>query len=65
MNSIKEQVDTLLQKDLDRRQFLQYVGGVTLSFIGIFSFLKILLESQVTTPKKKELDGYGRSYYGR
>lgn len=41
----------LLARDMNRRQFLLYVGGVIIGMIGITSFLNNLLHQQ---PKKDQ-----------
>lgn len=70
MAKIKEQLDTLLHKEMDRKNFLQYSGGILLAALGVTGLLRILLTTDKdqlktvgTTPKATS--GYGASRYGK
>lgn len=69
MTKIKQQLDTLLNKEMDRKNFLQYGGGVLLAALGVTGFFRILLAGDrdqlktVSTPKAT--NGYGTSRYGK
>ena len=54
-------VNDLLTKDLDRREFLQYLGLFFLAIIGVSGFLKNL--SHITPITKK--NGFGKGVYGK
>lgn len=57
---MKDQFDALLQKDMTRKEFLQYVGGALLVAFGVTNLLKSLLQ---TKPSQSSI-GYGSSAYG-
>lgn len=73
MVKIKEQLDTLLHKEMDRKNFLQYSGGIFLAAVGVTGLVRILLNGDKdlletvartdTTPKATH--GYGGSRYGQ
>lgn len=67
---VKEQLDTILHKEMDRKNFLQYSGGILLGVLGITGLLRVILSgerSQIlkTTSSEKTGGGYGSSRYGR
>ena len=64
----KQQLDSMMQREVSRGEFLKYIGIGLLGFIGVIGFLKNLHE--VVPPhssNKNHLSsaGYGRSAYGR
>jgi len=69
--AIKEQLETLLQEKMDRKDFLKYAGGVVLAAIGITGMVRMLLGSRMLTgdassdDKTKSSGGYGNSTYGK
>ena len=68
MTKIKTQLDTLLNKEMDRKNFLQYSGGVLLAALGVTGLLRILLmgdKNQLDTVASKAANGYGSSRYGQ
>lgn len=58
---INKQIDTILNKEMDRKAFLKYSGGVLLAVLGITGLLNALSgiggEESVTS-------GYGGKPYG-
>jgi hypothetical protein len=57
---ITQSFTKLLTKDMDRREFLLYIGSVAVALVGISGFIKTL-----TDPHGKERKaGYGGSSYG-
>lgn len=69
MVSIKKQLDSLLNQEMDRKNFLRYSGGILLALIGVTGLVRILLSSKgVNTgllEQPKSGRGYGSSKYGR
>jgi len=69
--AIKEQLETLLQEKMDRKDFLKYAGGVVLAAIGITGMVRMLLGSRLVTGDTqtagddKKGGGYGSSSYGK
>lgn len=61
---IKQQARTLLEKEVDRREFLQHVGVAFLAVLGVTSLVSTLSKFQ-STDKKSLPTGYGASFYGR
>ncbi len=69
MVSIKKQLDSLLNQEMDRKNFLRYSGGIVLALIGVTGLVRILLSSKGVNPglleQPKGSHGYGSSKYGR
>jgi len=71
MPTIKKQLDTLLTKEMDRKSFLQYSGGIVLGLLGVTGLIRIILSSNrlgsamPTTPAQPVSRGYGSSRYGQ
>ena len=67
---VKQQLDSILNQEMDRKNFLQYSGSILLAVLGISGLLRILLSSEKTQILKTSADikptnGYGSSRYGR
>ena len=74
---IKQQFNNLLQKEMDRKDFLKYSGGVVLAAVGVTGMVKLLLgqagislpihgtQPQQPSAVKSSAMGYGGSAYGR
>jgi hypothetical protein len=66
--AIKEQLNTLLTKKMDRRDFLKHVGVGLVAVSGVSAIVKTLGSvSTTTTPAKSAgttMRGYGSSTYG-
>lgn len=43
--AIKEQIESLLDKEIDRKNFLMYGVGLILAAIGVTSFFRVLFSS--------------------
>lgn len=56
---IKESVGSLLQKDVDRAEFLRHAGIALLVAAGLGRFLKSATKSQVQQPTASR--GYGQT----
>lgn len=57
---MKTQLKAVFEQEVDRRQFLKYIGTIFLSLIGVANLLRLLGHSDVSkTPR-----GYGGSAYG-
>lgn len=68
MGKLKEQVDILLDREIDRKQFLQYSAAIFLAAFGITGLIQAILNSDAQlpgAPKKNEPSGYSSSRYGR
>lgn len=76
--AIKNQIQALVQKEMDRKEFLKYGGGLLLAVIGVTGLLRVLLGSQEgitgksvsttttsTGAAAEKAGGYGMSAYGR
>jgi len=63
----KQQLDSMMQREVNRAEFLKIIGIALLGIIGVIGFLKNLHESlpAQTVAKKQLSGGYGRSAYGR
>ncbi len=70
MPNIKKQLDTLLAQEMDRKNFLQYSGGIVLALLGVTGLIRIILSSNrigstAATPQQPISRGYGSSRYGQ
>lgn len=63
----KEQLDSIMQREVNRGEFLKIIGITLLGLIGVVGFFRNLNETlPASTAAKKQLaGGYGRSAYGR
>jgi hypothetical protein len=65
MKDMKEELDSLLQKEMDRKDFLKLVGVSFVAMTGIVSVLKTLNSLGGTSvSSSKQAGGYGSSAYG-
>lgn len=75
---IKQQFNSLLKKEMDRKDFLKYSGGVILAAVGVTGMVRLLLgqggialpmhsdKPQASQLKESAMGmGYGGSAYGR
>lgn len=60
---IKTQVAELLQKEMDRKDFLRHVGIATAVIVGLPTFLSVLAKLQSGSLRQQTV-GYGGSSYG-
>ncbi len=58
---MKQEIDALFQQQMDRKEFLQYIGSALLLVLGAGSILKALKMSPKSQTSSK---GYGGSLYG-
>lgn len=67
MNAIKNQMKDLLGKEMDRKDFLKYAGGIILTIVGVTGLLRVLLGSSQESSHndaQRRSGGYGSSGYG-
>lgn len=62
-NQIKQQVDALLSKDMDRKVFLQHVAVGLAGIVGVMSVINGLSKLE-RFGKAPASQGYGASAYG-
>lgn len=60
---IKQQADDLLSREVNRAEFIRYIGVALLSVIGINSFIKYLHDNVGNKQNTKR--GYGGGAYGQ
>lgn len=68
MATVREQLDALFTKEMDRKNFLKYSGGILLGVLGITGLLRLLVSSthtQLPQIEKPKSNGYGTSRYGQ
>lgn len=66
VNQFKQQLNGVMQRELNRGEFLKLIGVASLSLIGAVGFLKNLHEFMPRDSNAKNRSGgYGRSAYGR
>ncbi len=61
---MKINIDSLLSKEMNRRDFLRYIGAMFLAFVGVTRFLSVLSHHQPRSSSPIR-GGYGGSSYGR
>lgn len=59
---IKDQMNQLLQKEMDRKDFLKHVGIAAATIAGVPALFKALSQFQAS-PRRTHV-GYGSSAYG-
>jgi hypothetical protein len=58
-------VQRLLETEMDRKEFLAYLGGLILAVVGISGLIKsITLPQEHSSSKPSTKGGYGSSAYG-
>jgi hypothetical protein len=65
---IKQQVNQLLEKEMDRKEFLRHIGVAVAAVVGVsavVSSLNRLQPSSSQPPAHNARSGYGGSVYGR
>ena len=65
---INKNVARLMSKEMDRKDFLKYSGGVLLAVIGVTGLLNTLMKlggESENSDKSHSSNGYGGSAYGR
>lgn len=62
MKQIRHALDELLQKDMDRREFLQHIGAGILTVVGVAGLINALTDT--SKHQTKSTGGYGMSSYG-
>ena len=68
INQYKQQLDSVMQHEVSRFEFLKLVGIALLGLVGVVGFLKNLHEivpAQTRSKHQVTSGGYGRSAYGR
>lgn len=55
-------IQELLETEMDRKEFMAYVGATALAVFGVSGLLKAITQNSPTTKKDS---GYGGSAYGR
>jgi hypothetical protein len=63
---IKKEIDTILKKELSRKEFLQVAGAAFLGIVGVTGFMQNLhkLLGKKDIDKVASSGGYGSSPYG-
>jgi hypothetical protein len=60
---MKDQLQTLLNKEMSRKEFLQHVGAALLMLFGISGLINSLTHKTTQTNRVQNI-GYGSSAYG-
>lgn len=58
-------ITKLMNKEMDRKDFLKYGAGVALAVVGVTGLLNTLLRLGGESDTSKTSAGYGSSPYGR
>jgi hypothetical protein len=61
-----KQLQAIFEKQMDRREFLGYIGASLLAVIGVSGMIKALLQhsGQTTSSVAQAQDSYGSTAYG-
>jgi hypothetical protein len=62
--SFQHNLESLLETEVDRREFLAYVGATLLGVLGVSGLLKTLAQSPSSKTNRQSPGGYGSSTYG-
>lgn len=69
MTKIKEQLDAVFTKEMDRKNFLKYSGTIMLGILGITGLIRLLMGSHLELPgnsaEQPKGSGYGSSRFGQ
>lgn len=68
VNQYRQQLDSVMQREVSRGEFLKFIGVAALGLIGVVGFLKNLNEivpPHMADKNQPAVGGYGRSAYGR
>jgi hypothetical protein len=62
-----EPIQQLLETEMDRKEFLAYMGATALAVTGVSGLLKVLTQPMQRSGAKQpeRTSGYGHSAYGR
>jgi hypothetical protein len=64
MSEIGEHITELLDKEMDRKRFLQMSGAIFLAAFGISGLISVIL-SHTKTSQPTPTHGYGTSRFGK
>lgn len=64
-NLVKNQYGSLLSKEINRAQFLKFMGVTFLGMFGVVQVFKNLHRNLGDSQTPKKGSGYGKSAYGR
>lgn len=63
---INKNVAQLMKKEMDRKDFLKYTGGVVLAVVGITGLLNTIFRlSGGDSGQSSQSNGYGSTPYGK
>lgn len=62
--AVKDKMDTILAKEVTRKEFLQHLGFGMLAVIGFSGLIKTLLETNTTKVSHGRSFSYGGNTYG-
>ena len=62
---INKNVAQLLNKEMDRKDFLKYTGGVVLAVIGVTGLLNTIFKLSGNDSNQAQTSGYGSTPYGK
>jgi len=68
MGKFQQQVSQLLDREIDRKQFLQYSGAIFLAAFGVTGLINAVLHSDKhlpSAPTAKTKNGYSSARYNR
>jgi hypothetical protein len=60
---MKDQLQTLLSKEMSRKEFLQHIGAALLMLFGVSGLINSLTQKTTQTSRVQSM-GYGSSAYG-
>ena len=63
---VNKNVAQLMKKEMDRKDFLKYTGGVLLAVVGVTGLLNTIFKlSGSGSNQESQSNGYGSTSYGK
>ncbi len=61
---MKQHVQAILEKPMNRKEFLGYIGAALLAVVGVSGMIKALLHHDGGSSNRSVAEGYGAAAYG-
>jgi hypothetical protein len=61
---MNKHLQTIVEKPMNRKEFLGYIGAAVLAVVGISGMVKALLHHNSSGSSQVVADGYGATAYG-
>jgi hypothetical protein len=61
---MNKHLQTIVEKPMNRKEFLGYIGAALLAVVGVSGMIKALLHHNDTSSSHAVAEGYGSTAYG-